>query len=119
MNIVSFDPTKPVRTRADMPATINRTDLKNKRYPIGATYFDQIGEEIMSVFTANGSFASDEVPHPNDLINTGSRFKASGVINVFADGKIYAFPNADAAKAQQGLRAGFLACVPVNIDLPI
>lgn len=119
MNLVSFDPTKPVQTRAGKPATIIATDLKSPRYVIVARFFDASGEEIVSGFTINGRYASDTVEDENDLINIGSRFKASGVINVFADGKIYAFPNADAAKAQQGLRAGFLACIPVNIDLPI
>lgn len=119
MNIVSFDPTKPVQTRCGKPATIIATDLKSPRYPIAARFIDQSGEEVASMFMIDGRYSSDDVVSPNDLINTGSRFKTSCVINVFSDGKAYAFPNADAAKAQQGLRAGFLACVPVNIDIPI
>ena len=117
MNLTQFDPSQPVMTRAKMPATINRTDLKNPLYPIGATYFDQSGEECMSVFTKNGFFSVDEVEHPNDLINVGSRLKTTAYLVVYPDGRTTARPNRAAADAWAAGIPGAVV-VEVNLDLP-
>lgn len=117
MNVTSFDASKPVETRAGFPATINRTDLKNPLYPIGATYVDQAGEENMSVFTKTGHYSVDEVDHPNDLVNAGSRFKITCWLNVYPT-RVYAFQTKEQADAQAAFLAGRIKCIDCSIDLP-
>jgi hypothetical protein len=118
MNLITFDPTKPVQTRSKQPAEIFTTSLQSTRYPIGAKFFNQAGEQLVSGFTSNGHYSTDEVDHPNDLINIGTGVTAFAVLNVYPGGVIKAFNSQATADAYATSLGGRITSVEVNIDFP-
>lgn len=117
MNIVDFDPSKPVQTRCGKPATILCTDLKSPLYTIGARIVRDNGEEILSGFTAKGNFANDFSEDNNDLVNVGNRLKLTCWLNVYPT-RVYAFQSKEQADAQAAFLAGRITCIDLNLDIP-
>lgn len=67
---MSFNPSKPVRTRNGLPARILATDIKG---PMGTSIVFAITEpsgEIIATATSDGSYISAKNPHRWDLLNS-------------------------------------------------
>lgn len=95
---MTFDPTKPVRTRDGTPARIIATDAKGE-YPIIALVGDD--EEDPFTFTAEGRYWTGNEESGQDLVNapeTVERF-----YNVYLDGQMW--PHDDRASADGAIGA--------------
>lgn len=66
---MTFDPTKPVRTRDGRPARILCTDLGCVRHPIVAAYTNPSGAEIVNTYTAEGFCFHGARRSDADLVN--------------------------------------------------
>lgn len=73
MNITSFDPTKPYTCRYGGKAEIICSNLDSPRYPLAVRYTDLSGEEMVSGFTKDGRYCTDEIESDYDLVNVGER----------------------------------------------
>jgi len=66
---MTFDPTKPVRTRSGLKVRILCTDFHDGEYCIVAIIYHKIGKETVKAFTANGYFLAEGPGHSFDLVN--------------------------------------------------
>lgn len=108
----SFDPTKPVKTRAGVPARVIATNAKGDQ-PIIALVEEQ-GEEIPRSFTTDGFFFPTRKESSTDLVNVPPPKKTIKVwVNIY-DGGISPHQTQEIAELRATDRR--LACKEITIE---
>lgn len=80
-----LDLTKPVQTRDGCKVRILCTDYKHS-YPVVVIRTGCDGAESLAIHKLDGSYISNNVSSPNDLVNVPQRHKHADVIIAWANG---------------------------------
>ena len=92
---MTFDPTKPCRTKAGCPARVLCADLLCGKYEgkfiVAAITVHDRGEVVFT-FQSNGQYLDDGRPHDNDLINIPEKHVRWLNIYKNKEGKFYSGP---------------------------
>lgn len=107
----TFDPTKPVQTRAGIAARIITTYKAGGHYPIVAVVMYGDGDEDIRTYTSEGKYLEADVGEkPTDLINTPPE-KTTIWLNVY---KAFCYRHPTKALADAALGHNRLACIEVE-----
>lgn len=113
---MTFDPTKPVRTRDGRAARIICTDRCDGLYPIVALVVGGEGRESIEVYTSDGRWdAPLKNEHPRDLFNIPE--ERSRWMNVYTDGTInWAYATREQANCNKDKGRKRVAILQVKIE---
>ena len=112
---MTFDPTKPVRTRDGKPARIIATDLKSD-HPIVAAVKDKNGDEYHYGYTKNGHWIDDSYEGAIDLVNIPEKHELW--VNVYDScfGGFNLKPHATREAADNNAREARIACLHLTFE---
>lgn len=110
---MTFDPTKPVRTRDGRPARIICVDRQNK-YPIVALV-TEAGQELVCLFTRAGKNYAIGPESDEDLVNIPQRHERWIVVGHGGDSVVLHRSEAD-ARSSAYMREGKPKCQVLRIE---
>lgn len=119
---MTFDPTKPVRTRDGRAVRILATNKAGSEYPIVALVMGADGKERADSFTASGRCYDDGVSSRSDLFNVPET--TTKYLNVYPSGSrgsVHTYNNEDAAFTRKTVEAanGIALVVTYENDKPV